>query len=113
MRILSLDWIRFAKAGRGENSIIMADCKKQAIWGGRFSEGPAELMLRIGESVSFDQRLAPFDIQGSQAQAAMLAHVGIITLEERDAIQAGLDAILAQIESGRVHLGSLHSKMSI
>ncbi len=78
----------------------MSEAKKQATWGGRFSEGPAELMLRIGESVSFDQRLAPFDIQGSQAQAAMLAHVGIITLEERDAIQAGLDAILAQIEAG-------------
>lgn len=100
MRILLLGWIRFAKAGRGENSIIMADGKKQATWGGRFSEGPAELMVRIGESVSFDQRLAPFDIQGSQAQAAMLAHVGIITLEERDAIQAGLDVILAQIKAG-------------
>lgn len=78
----------------------MAEGKKQATWGGRFTEGPAELMLRIGESVSFDQRLAPFDVQGSKAQAAMLAHVGIITGEERDAIQAGLDAILAQVEAG-------------
>jgi argininosuccinate lyase len=78
----------------------MSDGKKQVTWGGRFSEGPAELMLRIGESVSFDQRLAPFDIQGSKAHAAMLAHVDIISKEERDAIQAGLDAILAQIEAG-------------
>ena len=81
--------------------LVMADGKKQATWGGRFSEGPAELMLHIGESVSFDQRLAPFDIQGSQAQAAMLAHVGIITFEERDAIRAGLDAILTQIKAGK------------
>ena len=57
-------------------------------------------MLRIGESVSFDHRLAPFDVQGSQAQAAMLAHVGIISGEERDAICAGLDAILGRIEAG-------------
>ncbi|WP_269522932.1 argininosuccinate lyase [Coraliomargarita parva] len=78
----------------------MSEGKKQATWGGRFSEGPAELMLRIGESVSFDQRLAPFDVQGSQAQAAMLAHVGIITEAERDAIVAGLDAILAEVEAG-------------
>jgi argininosuccinate lyase len=78
----------------------MADEAKQATWGGRFSEGPAELMLRIGESVSFDQRLAPFDIAGSRAQAAMLAHVGLINEDERDAICAGLDAILAQIEAG-------------
>ena len=83
-----------------ENCINMSDGKKQATWGGRFSEGPAELMLRIGESVSFDQRLAPFDIQGSKAQAAMLAHVGILTIEERDAILSGLDAILSQIKAG-------------
>lgn len=79
---------------------FMADGKKQATWGGRFSEGPAELMLRIGESVSFDQRLARFDVQGSLAQATMLAHVGIITDEERAAICAGLDAILEKVEAG-------------
>ena len=58
-------------------------------------------MLRIGESVSFDQRLAVFDVQGSKAQAAMLAHVGILTAEERDAIHAGLDAILVEVEAGQ------------
>ena len=77
----------------------MTDDKKQATWGGRFSESPSELMLRIGESVSFDQRLAAFDIQGSQAQASMLAHVGIITSDEGDAIKEGLDSILQQIDS--------------
>ena len=46
----------------------------QATWGGRFSSGPADLMLRFSESVSFDQRLAPFDIAGSKAHSAMLAH---------------------------------------
>ena len=45
----------------------------QATWGGRFSAGPAELMLRFSESVSFDHRLAPFDIAGSKAHSAMLA----------------------------------------
>ena len=58
-------------------------------------------MLRFSESVSFDSRLAPFDIQGSQAHAAMLAHVGLITKKERDAIQAGLDVILAEILAGK------------
>jgi argininosuccinate lyase len=78
----------------------MSDSKKQVTWGGRFSEGPDALMLRIGESVSFDCRLARFDVQGSQAQARMLAHVGILQAEEADAICAGLDALLAEIESG-------------
>ena len=75
--------------------------KAQATWGGRFSAGTAELMLRFSESVSFDRRLAPFDIQGSKAHSAMLAHVGLITPAERDAIQAGLDAILAEIAAGK------------
>ncbi len=75
--------------------------KAQATWGGRFSAGPAELMLKFSESVSFDSRLAPFDIAGSKAHSAMLAHVGLITAKERDAIHAGLDAILAEIEAGQ------------
>src|SRR4051812_29723994 len=41
--------------------------KAQVTWGGRFSQAPADLMLRFSESVSFDSRLAPFDIQGSKA----------------------------------------------
>lgn len=73
----------------------------QATWGGRFSSGPADLMLRFSESVSFDQRLAPFDIAGSKAHSAMLAHVGILTPAERDAIHKGLDVILAEIEAGK------------
>ena len=58
-------------------------------------------MLRFSESVSFDSRLAPYDIQGSKAHSAMLAHVGLITAKERDAIHAGLDAIMAEIEAGK------------
>ncbi len=73
---------------------------KQATWGGRFATGPAALMLRFSESASFDRRLAPFDIAGSRAHSAMLAHVGLITPKERDAIHAGLDAILLEIERG-------------
>ncbi|HRE84190.1 MAG TPA: lyase family protein, partial [Opitutaceae bacterium] len=73
----------------------------QATWGGRFSSGPADLMLRFSESVSFDARLAPFDIAGSKAHSAMLAHVGLITAAERDAIHAGLTAIAAEIEAGK------------
>lgn len=75
--------------------------KAQATWGGRFAAGPTELMLKFSESVSFDHRLAPFDIAGSKAHSAMLAHVGLITGKERDAIHRGLDALLGEIEAGR------------
>jgi argininosuccinate lyase len=72
----------------------------QVTWGGRFAAGPAELMLKFSESVSLDRRLAPFDIAGSKAHSAMLAHVGLITAAERKAIHAGLDAILAEVLAG-------------
>ena len=75
--------------------------KSQATWGGRFTAGPADLMLQFSESVSFDRRLAPFDVAGSKAHSAMLARAGLITAKERDAIHAGLDAILARIEAGK------------
>jgi len=58
-------------------------------------------MQRFSESVSFDSRLAPFDIAGSRAHAAMLAHVGLITEKERAAIDAGLAQILSEIEAGK------------
>jgi argininosuccinate lyase len=73
----------------------------QATWGGRFSAGPAGLMLRFSESVSFDHRLAPFDLAGSKAHSAMLAKVGLITRKERDAIHRGLDAIGREIAAGK------------
>jgi argininosuccinate lyase len=75
--------------------------KTQATWGGRFETGPAALMQKFSESASFDRRLAPFDIAGSKAHSAMLAHVGLITAKERDAIHKGLDTILRDISAGR------------
>ncbi|MEO6876381.1 MAG: argininosuccinate lyase [Opitutaceae bacterium] len=79
----------------------MAKKTSPAMWGGRFTAGPAELMLQFSESVSFDRRLAPFDVAGSNAHSAMLAHAGLITTKDRDAIHAGLDGILAEITAGR------------
>jgi len=74
--------------------------KKQATWGGRFTEGPAERMIRFSESVSFDQRLARYDIRGSKAHARMLAHVGLLSETEAERICTGLDSIMEQVESG-------------
>ena len=44
----------------------------QAMWGGRFSDKPAELMQAINVSIGFDRRLATQDLEGSRAHAAML-----------------------------------------
>ncbi len=73
----------------------------QATWGGRFSEGPSELMARFSESVSFDKKLAPFDILGSKAHAAMLAKVGLISKAEFESIRKGLNELDERIAEGK------------
>ena len=58
------------------------------LWGGRF-EGQADALVEaLGQSVSFDARLAPWDIRASIAHARMLGASGIIPQEESDAIIA-------------------------
>ncbi len=70
-------------------------------WGGRFAGGPSSVMQQINASIGFDQRLWRQDIQGSLAHAAMLARVGIISAADETAIRKGLEAIAAEIESGK------------
>ena len=72
----------------------------QAMWGGRFSSKPAELMQAINVSIGFDRRLAAQDLAGSRAHAAMLRKTGVITSEDEAAIQGGLATITAEIEAG-------------
>ena len=69
-------------------------------WGGRFSEPTDAFVARFTASVNFDQRLARQDIQGSIAHATMLARVGVLTEEERDAIINGLTEIQGEIDRG-------------
>ncbi|MBQ0721574.1 MAG: argininosuccinate lyase [Gammaproteobacteria bacterium] len=69
-------------------------------WGGRFSEPTDAFVARFTASVSFDQRLYRQDIEGSQAHAAMLTRVGILTEQEHQQIKRGLNEILADIEAG-------------
>ena len=70
------------------------------MWGGRFSAKPAELMQAINVSIGFDKRLAPQDLAGSRAHAAMLRKQGVITSADEQAIQGGLQAIEAEIAAG-------------
>ena len=69
-------------------------------WGGRFTEATDQFVEAFTESVSFDRRLAPYDVQGSVAHVQMLARAGVLTEAESEEICAGLNAIMAQIEAG-------------
>jgi argininosuccinate lyase len=71
------------------------------LWSGRFNEPVAELVKRYTASISFDQRLAEFDIQGSLAHARMLNACGIISAADWQAIESGLKTILTDIRAGK------------
>jgi len=70
------------------------------LWGGRFAKGPAEIMERINASIDFDRRLYRQDITGSMAHSSMLMEQGIISREDGEKIQEGLQTILREIEAG-------------
>ncbi|MEW6425723.1 MAG: argininosuccinate lyase [Bacillota bacterium] len=71
-------------------------------WSGRFQKETDRLVDDFHSSIGFDSRLYRQDIQGSIAHARMLGRQGILTPEEARLIVAGLQAILADIEAGRV-----------
>ncbi len=75
--------------------------KKAESWSGRFSEPVAELVKQYTASVSFDKRLAEFDIAGSIAHARMLGAQGIIAQTDVIAIESGLGEILDEINAGQ------------
>ncbi len=70
------------------------------MWGGRFTAGPDAIMKAINDSIAFDRRMAAQDIQGSQAHAAMLGAVGIISDSDCMTIREGLKTIMMEIEAG-------------
>ena len=72
------------------------DNKSQA-WSARFSEPVSELVKRYTASVTFDKRLAPFDIEGSLAHARMLATIGILSEDDLQAINKGMQTIRDEI----------------
>ena len=80
----------------------MADKNSNQQWGGRFSEGVDTFVARFTASISFDQRLYHHDIQGSIAHAKMLHQSSILTDDELQAIEGGLQDILEDIEQGRI-----------
>ena len=84
------------------------DKSKNQPWSGRFSEPATELVQRFTASVSFDRRLAEFDIEASIAHARMLRAVEIIGKADLAAIERGLAQIRAEIREGRFPWSEQH-----
>ena len=76
------------------------------LWGGRFTKETDQLVYNFNASISFDQKFYREDMEGSMAHVKMLAAAGILTEEERDEILAGIEGILADVESGKLEISS-------
>ena len=72
------------------------------MWAGRFSKEVDETVNAFNSSIAFDGRMYKHDIQGSIAHAAMLGKCGIISMEDSEKIQKGLEDILNDIENGKL-----------
>ena len=71
-----------------------------ALWGGRFSTGPAESVAKLSRSVDFDWRLAPYDVRVNLAHVSALVSNGVLTLGNGEVIRAGLKALAMEIQAG-------------
>jgi argininosuccinate lyase len=71
-----------------------------ALWGGRFSDGPADAVFALSRSVHFDWRLAPYDLRSSMAHLEVLESSGLLTSEVAEAIRGGLNALISEVASG-------------
>ena len=77
------------------------------MWAGRAGKETAKIADDFNSSIAVDQRMYKQDITGSMAHAAMLSAQGIISSADADAIIAGLEGILADIDSGKLAIDPL------
>ncbi|HEY3896881.1 MAG TPA: argininosuccinate lyase [Pseudonocardiaceae bacterium] len=71
-----------------------------SLWGGRFSEKPADALAALSRSTHFDWRLAHYDIRGSRAHARVLHDAGLLDDGELADMLDALDRLDADVTSG-------------
>ncbi|TAF04395.1 MAG: argininosuccinate lyase [Nostocales cyanobacterium] len=74
-------------------------------WSQRFETALHPAIARFNASISFDIELIEYDITGSQAHAQMLAHTGIISPEEGEALVKGLEQVREEYQQGKFQPG--------
>ena len=71
-----------------------------ALWGGRFSDGPADAVFALSRSVHFDWRLAPYDLRSSLAHLEILESSALLTADVAAAIRQGLTELISEVGDG-------------
>ena len=75
-----------------------------ALWGGRFSSGPAESVFALSRSVHFDYRLAPYDLRSSLAHLLILESSGLIGAEDSARIAQTLRELMVEVSNGEFEI---------
>lgn len=85
------------------------------IWNKGFDADKLVENFTIGRDREFDERLAKYDIIGSMAHIKMLVKIGLLEAEEEEILQAELQNIFAEVESGNFRLAEdaedIHSQI--
>ena len=68
-----------------------------SLWGGRFSEEPADVVFALSRSVHFDWRLAPYDLRSSVAHLAVLESSGLLTSDVAGKIRTAPSSGAAEV----------------
>ncbi len=72
-----------------------------ALWGGRFSQAPADAVFALSRSVHFDWRLAPYDLRSSLAHLAVLQSSGLLADSVSEEIRGALKELITEVASGK------------
>ncbi|MBI2607117.1 MAG: argininosuccinate lyase [Deltaproteobacteria bacterium] len=78
------------------------------LWGGRFEKATAKEVLEFTESISFDRRLALFDVAQSLAHVQGLRDAKLLTDSETRKLSSGLTEVAAMIHDGRLEMRLEH-----
>lgn len=71
-----------------------------ALWGGRFTGGPADALVELSRSTQFDWRLADVDLRGSVAHARVLHRAGLLDDDALAGMVAALEQLRSDVASG-------------
>ena len=74
------------------------------LWGGRFTKETDKLVYNFNASISFDRKFYKEDMEGSIAHVTMLAAVGILTEDEKNAIVKEIHNIMEEVENGTLEI---------
>ncbi len=87
------------------------------LWEKNSSSAERVNAFTVGRDLTFDIHLAPYDVQGTLAHTAMLAHIGLMEEGEKNEVHKALKRIYAQMLSGEFKMKEdvedIHSQIEI